>query len=96
MVAIVKEHSLTSNIDKCRLLLIGILIFYIFCFQYVFYPINGFLSLLGVMLAFLEVLRLSPKYYKRIGYICTFIIFAALFGSLTAYDINAHIRLIVI
>ena len=95
MVAIVKEHSLTSNIDKCRLLLIGILIFYIFCFQYVFYPINGFLSLLGVMLAFLEVLRLSPKYYKRIGYICTFIIFAALFGSLTAYDINAHIRLIV-
>lgn len=94
MITTIKGHSLASNIDKLRLLLIGMLIFYIFCFQYVFYPINGFLTFLGAMVAVLEILRFSIGYYKRVGYIFTFIVITTIFGLLTAYDINAHVRLV--
>ena len=94
--------KITSNgkpihyyMDKLELFLLGVLIFYIFCFQYVFCQINGLLSFLGVSLLVLEIFRCSIRSYKNIGYIIVFIGITSIIGGITAYDLKEHVRLVI-
>lgn len=88
-----ENHKIKFFLDRTRLFFLGATLFYIFCFQYVFSPIDNMLLYLGGMLAILEVLQISFKRYGNVRYVFVFIIFSFLASFLLAYDVQAHLDL---
>ena len=88
--------SVNKLLDTARLVLLGLMLFYMLCFQYAFQEIGGALPVLGVLLLGLEVLRFQYlSYYKNIAYILLFVLLSMALGLVFALDVNAHMSLAV-
>lgn len=95
----VRNSTISVLMDKARFLFLGITLFYTLCFQYVFFPINNFLLILGATLAVLEFFILyfelyGLTQYKPLLYVFLFILFSFSFGTIFAYDRQSHINLL--
>ena len=77
--------SVNNLLDTARLVILGLMLFYLLCFQYAFQEIGGALPVLGVLLLGLEVLRFQYlSYYKNIAYILLFVLLSMALGLVFA------------
>lgn len=90
---VIRTIAFKELVDRFRLFLLSTTMFYIFCFQYVFFPINGILSVLGGFLLVTEVLMNSYKAYKGVSFVFIFIGVSFVFGLIFAYDMQLHLSL---
>ncbi len=83
--------SVNKLLDTARLVLLGLLLFYILCFQYAFQQINGALPVLGILLLGLEALRFRClSDYKNIVYVLLFVLLSMILGLMFALNVNRH------
>lgn len=84
--------SVNKLLDSVRLILLGLMLFYILCFQYAFHQISGALVVLGGLLLGLEVLRFrSFSYYIGIVYVLLFVLLSFVVGLVCSFDVKVHI-----
>lgn len=61
-------------VDRLKFIIVCIFLAYVLWFQYAFQAINGMLSILALVMVFLEVLSIKKlKYYEPLLFICFFI-----------------------
>ena len=88
--------SQRENIKKATISLIFIYLLYTFWYQYAFSPIDGFLSILGILMLMLSITTIHTdiSYYKEIVVIVIFIIYCFLTGLITSNNPNMTMKLV--